>query len=55
MIKVSKPLCIARFTGYEFKKKSVLNSGVTLEMLNKEYSKIRNKNKAKIMKAQKKY
>lgn len=55
MIKVSKPLCTERFTGNEFKNSSVLNSGVTLDDLNKKFRKIWSKNRARRMKSQKKY
>lgn len=55
MVKVSKLLCTERFTGNEFEKSSVLNPGVTLDDLNKKFSKDLEKNRAKRMKAQKKY
>ncbi len=55
MIKVSKSLCTERFTGNEFEKSSVLNSGVTLDDLKKKFCKTWDKNRAKRMKAQKKY
>ncbi len=55
MVKVSKPLCTERFTGNEFEKSSVLNSGVTLNDLNKKFRETWKKNRAKRMKAQKKY
>ena len=55
MVKVSKPLCTKRFTGNEFERSSVLNPDVTLDDLNKKFKEDWKKNRAKRMKAQKKY
>ena len=55
MIKVSKPLSTHRLTPDELKNVSILNTGVTLDELNKKFSKTWDKNQAKRMKAQRKY
>lgn len=55
MIKVSKLLCTERFTGNEFENSSVFNEGVTLYDLNKKFMKAWHENRAKRMRAQKKY
>ena len=44
MIVVSKPLITKRFTGEEFKNKSVLNEGVTIEDIQRRVEKKLKKN-----------